>query len=338
MAGSAGLGGRWCVAIGVRRACRGKDDGARHLRPGRMEGPGCFSQRGSGGQDVVDDDAGVSGDLVPGPPADPHGTAHPLCPGTTAKAFLPAGQLQARPACFREDICNTQPRQPSWRAAEEHMNGAEAPVQVRSGAGGDRDQEEFSCPFRSGADRAAQRASQASFELVLTMPFEGEQRLGKFFPVYAGGNHRKEHRPRHVHKRRGCALGTERGRGEPPDVAVAPDAERPVFRAAAHAVHRNCQGKQISRRVRELVQDAQDPAAVVRTVPGAVSGRRGQVRVQPQRWPGVVPQSCSGSHSLTVHREAAPGQHPSALCGQRPVRKGPRRFPDMVVSLERMDP
>lgn len=144
MAGPAGLRGCGGAAIGIRRACRREHDGARHPCPRRMECPGCFSQRGSGGQHVVDDDAGVSGDDAPDPPADPHGPAYALCPGTPAEAFLPAGQLQPCPACFREDVCNIQPGQPSCRAAQEQMDGAEATVQIRPGAGGDRDQEELS--------------------------------------------------------------------------------------------------------------------------------------------------------------------------------------------------
>lgn len=150
------------------------------------------------------------------------------------------------------------------------------------------------------------------------MPFEGEQRLGQLFAVHAGCDHWKQHRPRHVHQRGGSAFRTERRRGEPPDVAVAPDAERPVFGAAAHAVHGNCQGQQVRRRPRELIQDAKDCAAVVSAVPGAERGRRGEVGVQTDRCCCPVTRSCSGGHSPTIHPAAPPSQHPAAICGQSP--------------------
>jgi hypothetical protein len=160
MAGSAGLRGCGGAAIGIRRACRREHNGARHLRPGRMEGPGCLSQRGSGGQHVVDDDAGVSGDLVPEPPADPHGTAHALRPGTPAEAFLPAGQLQSWSACFREDVCNTRPRQPACRAAQEQLDGVKPRFRyalVLVGTGTRRKSLEPSVAARTAPPRARPR-------------------------------------------------------------------------------------------------------------------------------------------------------------------------------------
>jgi hypothetical protein len=80
---------------------------------------------------------------------------------------------------------------------------------------------------------------------MLAVPFKGKERLRQFLPVDAGCNDRKQDRSPDVHQRRRSAFRPEGFLGQAPDVALTGSAQRPVFRAAAHAVHGDSQREEI---------------------------------------------------------------------------------------------
>ena len=109
---------------------------------------------------------------------------------------------------------------------------------------------------------------------MLAVSFEGKEGLRQFLPVDAGCNDRKQDRSADVHQRRRSAFRPEGFPGQAPDVALTGTAQRPVFRAAAHAVHGNSERKEIGSGIGHLVGKPQKRAVMVRTVPGRPGRRR----------------------------------------------------------------
>ncbi|WP_432246078.1 hypothetical protein ACRB8A_12645 [Arthrobacter sp. G.S.26] len=78
---------------------------------------------------------------------------------------------------------------------QQRVDRAESPGRKRSRAGGHGDADHGGTVRRRAAEGPRERLCQGVPHLVLAMPFEGQERLGQFFPVDAGCNHRQQHPP-----------------------------------------------------------------------------------------------------------------------------------------------
>ncbi|VXB56713.1 hypothetical protein ARTHRO9AX_180380 [Arthrobacter sp. 9AX] len=278
---AAGLRGCSAGARGIGRACRGEHHRASHNCARQMQSPGRFGQCGTRGEDIVDNDAPASSHPAVQPPSDPHGSPDPARPAAAVQAFLASGQLQQSRSALFQDVLHGEYRHVPGHVAQEQVHRAEAALQEGCVTGGDRHQAGRAGPVGGRPDGNGERPPQAVGELVLAVPFKGQQGLCQFLPVHPGGHHRQQHPSPDIHQGRSSLFSTERLACQPADVASTWDAQGAVLGTAAHAVHRDSQREEISRRACRLVQQAQQGAPVPGPVHGRPLRRRDEVRIHP---------------------------------------------------------
>ena len=267
-----------------------------------MQCTGCFTNGGSGCQDVVDDNAGPPCNLRPGAGFDPHGSPDALRAGSPAKAFLPrrsfmapgsqvpAGQQRAGPRDFAEDIRDLDAWKPAHRPFQQQVDRAEAPVDVGRCTGGHGDQQEAVGTRCCCPDCPGQRVAQSSPKLMLAVPFERQQALRQLVPVHPRCHDRKQDGPRNVHECWGSAFRPERMPGQLPETAGAGRTKSPVLRPAADTVHRDRQSEEITRGAGQPINKAQDGGRVFSPVQRGRGWGRLKVRI---RSPGLLPTGTS---------------------------------------------
>ena len=213
------------------------------------------------------------------------------------------------------------------------MDGTEPPLQIPAGTGGYRDQQQSVVALGGGPEGAGQGPAKAPAELVLAVPFEGQQRLGKLVPVDTGGHHGQQGRTDDVHQGRGAGLRAEGPAGQVPDSAGAGRTQGAVFRAAAHTVNGNRQRQEISCRICQPIEKPKEGSLVFAPVQCRAEWGRPQVGVQfpgtqgsPRRLSRRLSWTCSAEctvHGSTVPAGVLHSAVPAALCGKGRVDTSP---------------
>ncbi|BCW55206.1 hypothetical protein StoSoilB19_25800 [Arthrobacter sp. StoSoilB19] len=285
-------GGPAARLLGIGRACRGKHDGAPHHSAGQVQCAGCFTHRGTGCEDVINDDAGAPCHLCPGPGLDPHGPPDALGTGSPPQAFLAghtssaagsagAGEDGARPWSLAQHIRDVEPWMLPCRRLQEQVDRAEAPADVGRRAGGHGDQEASAGARDGGPDCTCERPAKASAKLRLAVPFERQQSLRQLVPVHPRCHDGKHDGAGDIHKGRSSAFGPEWLPGQLADAAGTGWAQGAVFGPAADTVHRDGQGEQIRHGAGQPVGKAKEGGRVFTPVQRRPGRGRLKVRIHP---------------------------------------------------------
>ena len=266
------------------------------MPPAWRQRPGSFGQRGAGGEDVVDDDAGPPADVRREEPApDPHGAADPLRRGPRGpvpSARRPARQRHQCTDPFREISGSLWPLRGGPPLAEGVRQREPAPRPPLRARLPQQEMDRAEAPFPEGAvaawapvpgripasspaaalDGPAQCLGQHRLELALAVLLEGQHRLGQFLAVDPGSHDRKEDRPSTSMRAGACASARNGCLGQEPDLPFAGAAERQILRSAADTVHRGGQRQELA--AARLLPGPQPAAATAGSRRGASPASR----------------------------------------------------------------
>lgn len=221
-----------------------------------------FRQRGTRGEDVIDDDAAGPRNRAAGAPPHRHGAPDASCPVTPVEAFLAARRPDTSGGGLGQDVLHNGAGKLPDCLGKEQVHGAEPPCQIGGGTGGNRNKDNMLAVSGCRPHRVCERPAKALPEPVLAVALEGQQSLREFFPVDAGRNHGQQDPSVHICQRGRGSFGTERFSSEPAYLPGAVRAKLVVLGAAAHTVRRDGQSQKVGCGSDHLVGIPQEDAPV----------------------------------------------------------------------------
>lgn len=134
------------------------------------------------------------------------------------------------------------------------------------------------------------------------MSLKGQDCLRKLLPVDAGSDHGQHGVPVDIDQGWSAALRPERDPGKAANLAVAKNADIPVFRSATYAVHRDNKCKEVSSRTSRLIKQAQERARVFSAVPPGPFPTPGKAVAADPTLVSVAPRTRAHGYYLPRHR------------------------------------